>query len=156
MPRRLVVACTMIALTTTASALLAQGTSAEDRLKVTHQTLVSAITSGNPAMLEAVLHRNGVGFFRDSQMIVQLGGSYGPKEAIPDVLADVGRFTMAAYDTVYRVAGSTGVVCMAMNFQPKKGEKGTPRFIRSTWMYAEVDGAWRLLSWHSSDIPLKK
>jgi len=155
MPRRLLVACA-IAVSASASAVVAQGVSVEDRLKLTHQTLVSAITSGNPAMLEAVIHRNGVGFFRDSQMIVQLGGGYGPKEAIPDVLADLGRFTMATYDTAYRVAGSTGVVCMAMNFQPKKGEKGPPRYIRSTWVYADVDGAWRLLSWHSSDIPLKK
>jgi len=155
MPRRLLVACA-IAVSASASAVVAQGVSVEDRLKLTHQTSVSAITSGNPAMLEAVIHRNGVGFFRDSQMIVQLGGRYGPKEAIPDVLADLGRFTMATYDTAYRVAGSTGVVCMAMNFQPKKGEKGPPRYIRSTWVYADVDGAWRLLSWHSSDIPLKK
>ena len=155
MPRRLLVACA-IAVSASASAVVAQGVSVEDRLKLTHQTSVSAITSGNPAMLEAVIHRNGVGFFRDSQTIVQLGGRYGPKEAIPDVLADLGRFTMATYDTAYRVAGSTGVVCMAMNFQPKKGEKGPPRYIRSTWVYADVDGAWRLLSWHSSDIPLKK
>jgi SnoaL-like domain len=155
MVRRILLACT-IAVLASGSAAVAQGVSGEERLKVTHQTLLSAITSGNPAMLESVIHRSGLGFFRESQMIVQLGGSYGPKEAIPDVLADLGRFTMAAYDTVYRVAGSTGVVGMAMNFQPKKGEKGPPRFIRSTWVYADVDGAWRLLSWHSSDIPLKK
>ena len=155
MPRRLLIACA-ITVSTSASTIVAQDVSVEDRLKLTHQTLMSAITSGNPAMVEAVIHRNGVGFFRDSQMIVQVGGSYGPKEAIPDVLAALGRFTMAAYDTAYQVAGSTGVVCMAMNFQPKKGEKGPPRYIRSTWVYADVDGAWRLLSWHSSDIPLKK
>jgi hypothetical protein len=155
MPRRLLAACAIV-VSASAAVLTAQGAPAEERLKVTHQTLVSAITSGNPAMLESLLLRNGVGFFRDSQRIVQLGGSYGPKEAIPDVLTDLGRFTMATYDTVYRVAGTAGVVCMAMNFQPKKGEKGPPRYIRSTWMYAEVDGAWRLASWHSSDIPLKK
>jgi hypothetical protein len=155
MLRRLFAACAVVA-SASATLLVAQGGSSEERLKVTHQTLVSAITSGNPAMLESVIHRNGIGFFRDSQMVVQLGGSYGAKEAIPDVLADLGRFTMAAYDTVYRVAGPTGVVCMAMNFQPKKGEKGPPRYIRSTWVYADVDGAWRLVSWHSSDVPLKK
>jgi hypothetical protein len=136
--------------------LFAQNVSPEDRLKQTHQIMLSAITTGNPAMLDAVLHRNGVGFFRDSQMIAQLGGSYGPKEAIPNVLADLSRFTVAPYDAVYRVAGSTGVVCMAMRFQPKKGEKGSPMYIRSTWTYADVDGAWRLLSWHTSNVPLKK
>ena len=155
MVRRVLLACA-IAVLASGSAAVAQGAPGEGRLKVTHQTLLAAITSGNPAMIESAIHRNGLGFHRESQMIVQLGGGYGPKEAIPDVLADLGRFTMAAYDTVYRVAGSTGVVCMAMNFQPKKGEKGSPRYIRSTWVYADVDGAWRLLSWHSSDIPLKK
>jgi len=145
-----------IAVLMSRSAALAQGVLSEDGLKLAHQTMVSAISSGNPAMLEPLLLRNGVGFFRDSQMIAQLGGDYGPKEAIPDVLAELGRFTIAAYDTVYRVAGSTGVVCMAMNVQPRKGEKGPPRYIRSTWVYAEIDGAWRLLSWHTSDIPLKK
>ena len=139
-----------------AKAPLAQEVTPEDRLKQTHQIMMSAITTGNPAMLDAVLHRNGIGFFRDSQMIVQLGGSYGPKEAVPSVLADLSRFTVAQFDAVYRVTGSTGVVCMAMQFQPKKGEKGPPRYIRSTWMYADVDGGWRLVAWHSSDIPLKK
>jgi len=149
------VACALVVLAAP-SVLWAQDSPPEDRLKLTHQTLLSAISTGNPALLEPVLHQRGVGFFRDSQLIVQLGGGYGPKEAIPDVLADLGRFTMATYDTVYRVAGSTGVVSMAMVFQPKKGEKGPPRYIRSTWTYADVDGMWRLLSWHSSDIPLKK
>jgi hypothetical protein len=154
MLRQVWVVC-VVAVLLTWSTAGAQGTG-EVGLKLTHQTLVSAISSGNPGMLEPIVHRNGLGFYRDSQTIVQLGGSYGSKEAIPDVLADLGRFTIAAYDAVYRVAGSTGVVCMAMNFQPKKGEKGPPRYVRSTWVYAEIEGNWRLISWHSSDIPLKK
>lgn len=153
MKGKLVAACLIVV---SASYPAAQGKATEDSLKLAHQTMLSAITSGNPAMMESVLHRSGVGFFRDSQAIVQLGGSYSPKEAVPDVLADLGRFTMATYDAVYRVSGSTGVVCMAAFFQPKKGEQGPQRYIRSTWTYADVDGTWRLLSWHSSDIPLKK
>jgi len=155
MRRRVLVLC-VIAVSASVPTLVAQSVPTEDSLKLAHQTLMSAITSGNPAMLEPILHRNGVGFFRDSQMIVQLGGGYGAQEAIPSVLADLGRFTMSAYDTVYRVTATTGVVCMATTLQPKKGEKGQPRYIRSTWIYANLDGAWRLLSWHSSDIPLKK
>ena len=155
MARRLFVLC-VTAVCVSVPAVMAQTTPSEDSLKLAHQTLVSAITSGNAAMLEPIINRNGVGFYRDSQMIVQLGGSYGVQEAIPAVLADLGRFTMATYDAVYRVAGTAGVVCMAANFQPKKGEKGQPRYVRSTYVYAHLDGTWRLLSWHSSDIPLKK
>jgi hypothetical protein len=155
MIRRILMA-SVIAVCVFAPAVLAQNAPTEDSLRLAHQTLISAITSGNPAMLEPVLYRSGVGFFRDSQMIVQLGGSFGAQEAIPSVLADLGRFTMATYDTVYRVAGTAGVVCMAANFQPKQGEKGPPRYVRSTYLYAHLDGTWRLLSWHSSDIPLKK
>ena len=105
-------------------------------------------------MLESVIHRNGDGL-QGQPDDRAAWREYGPKKAIP-ACSPTWALTVAAYDTVYRVVGSTGVVCMAMNFQPKKGEKGPPRFIRSTWMYAEVDGAWRLLSWHSSDLPLKK
>lgn len=139
-----------------ATQALAQPAATEGSLKLAHQTLVTALASGNPAMVEPILWRDGIGFFRDSQLIVQLQGPYGPKEAIPAVLADLGRFTSASYETVYRVAGTTGVVCSAVNLQPKKGEKAPPRYVRGTWTYAFVDNGWRLLSWHSSDIPLKK
>lgn len=145
-----------LATATFASVALAQSGPTEDSLKLAHQTLASGIASGNPAMVVPILHRSGVGFYRDSQLIVRLGGSYGPEEAIPTVLADLGRFMSATYETVFRVAGTTGVVCSASNLQPKKGENVPPRFIRGTWTYAFIDGAWRLLAWHSSDIPLKK
>ncbi len=145
-----------IAVVVAAAMPTAQSAPTEDSLKLTHRTLMSAITSGNPAMLEPVLHRNGTGFYRDSQMIVQFGSGYSAKDAIPSVLEDLGRFTSTAYETVYRMVGTTGVVCMATNFLPKKGEAAQPRYVRSTWTYAFVDGAWRLLSWHTSDIPLKK
>ena len=154
--RRCVLVLCVVMVFVPARTLRAQGAPTEDSLKLAHQTLMSAISSGNPAMMKPVLHRNGVGFLRDSQMIVQLGGSFGPEEAIPLVLADLGRFSSATYESVFRVVGTTGVVCVAINFQPKKGEKAPPRFVRGTWTYAYLDGAWRLLSWHSSDIPLKK
>ncbi len=137
-------------------ALVAQSGPTEDSLKLAHQTLMSAITSGNPAMLEGFLHQSGLGFFKDSQMIVQFGGGSSAKEGIPAVLADLGRFTMSNLDAVYRVAGDTGVVCMATTMQPKKGEKGPPRYLRSTWVYANLGGTWKLVSWHTSDIPLAK
>jgi hypothetical protein len=134
----------------------AQSPATEDGLKLAHQTLVAAITSGNPALVEPVLVRNGLGFFKDSQMIVQLDSVFSAQEAIPSVLSDLGRFTMSAYDAAYRVAGMTGVVCMATILKPNKGEQGPPRYIRSTFVYTLLDGTWRLMSWHSSDIPLKK
>lgn len=82
-------------LTTSVIALLAltplvveQSAASEENLKLTHQMLVSAITSGNPGMAEPVLHSNAIGFFRDSQVIVQLGSTYGAREALPAVLAE--------------------------------------------------------------------
>jgi len=153
---RRVLVLSVIAVSASVPALRAQNAPTEDSLKLAHQAVMSAITSGNPAMLEPVLHRNAIGFFRDGQMIAQVGGGYSTKDAVPAVLADLGRFSMTEYDAVYRVAATSGVVCMGTRFQPKKGEKGQPRYIRSTWVYANLDGAWRLLSWHSSDVPLKK
>lgn len=146
----------VVAFVATPATIPAQSGSPEASLKLAHKTLVAAINSGNPSMLEPALYRNGVGFFKDSQMIVQLGGGYGASEAIPAVLEDLGRFSMEAYEEVYRVVESTGVVCMATTLEPKKGAKGQPRFIRSTWIYANLNGTWRLVAWHSSDIPLKK
>ena len=155
MTRRLAMLCAM-SVAAYVPVAAAQGVPGEDSLKLTHQTLMTAITSGNPAMLQSVISRRSLGFFRDSQIIVQLSGDYGPNEAIPSVMADLGRFTMSPYDTVYRVSGATGIVCMAAALQPKKGERTQPRFLRSTWVYAYLDGAWQLLSWHSSDVPLNK
>lgn len=154
--KRLVFALPALAFVAFGTAAFAQDGPTEANLKLAHQTLVSAIASGNPAMVEPIIARNGLGFYRESQLIVRLEGAYGPREAIPTLLADLGRFTSATYDTVFRVAGTTGVVCSASNLQPKKGEKAPPRFIRGTWTYVFVDGAWKLLAWHSSDIPLKK
>jgi len=154
MVRRASAAC-VILLAVLAAPLGAQTTTpTEDSLKVAHQTVMSAITSGNPAMLVPMLDRSGVGFFRDSQAIVTFGAGYGPQEAIPSVLTDLAQFSVAEYDAVYRVVGATGVVCMAAQMQPKKGQKA--RYVRSTWVYASLDGTWRLLSWHTSDAPLKK
>jgi hypothetical protein len=138
------------------AALDGQGAPTQASLELAHQTLTSALTSGSPALLEPMLHPRGLGFFRNSENIAQLGGDLSSGTAIPAVLADLSRFAAADYDTVYRVVGTTGVVCMATSLRPKKGEKGQPRYIRSTWMYVHVDGTWRLLSWHSSDVPLKK
>jgi hypothetical protein len=137
-------------------AMMAQSGPTEETLKTTHQTLVAAFKSGNPTMAEPLLHPNALGFFRDSQVVAQLGREYGAKDAVPAVLADLARFEMVPYDAVYRVVGNTGVVCLANNFQAKKGEKAQDRYIRNTMVYAFVGGNWRLLSWHSSDTPLKK
>lgn len=155
MLRQVVIVALVLAVMATPPAA-AQMSAPEDGLKVVHRTLLSGISSGNPALVEPLLDQLGVGFFRESQMVVQLGGSYGRREAIPAVLADLSRFNMTTYETIYRVAGTTGVVCMAGRMEPRKGEKGGARYVRSTWVYTLIDGSWRLVSWHSSDVPLKK
>ena len=154
--RRRIVGAALVAMLLAAHVSAAQSSATEESLKLAHQLLLSGISTGNPAVVEPLLSRDGIGFFRDAQAIAQLGGAYGVHEALPSVLADLARFSMATYDVVYRVTGTTGVVCMAGRMTPRKGEKGTARYLRSTWVYAYVDGLWRLVSWHSSDVPVKK
>jgi hypothetical protein len=140
---------------------VAQPVSPEESLKVTHETLTTAVVQGNLAFLRALIDPRALGFFYDSQMIVQLGGSFGPAEAMTPVLADLSRFTATATDTTYRAVGDTGIACMTANKAINKGEKpkkGEPTvsYMRLTYVYIRVGDAWKLLSWHSSETPLKR
>ena len=133
----------------------AQSAATEQSLKATNEALLAAIKSGNIEMAQALIHPRAVGFFRESQRIAELSAGYTAADALPSVLADIGRFNAVTYSATYRVIGDTGVVCMANNMQAKKWEKAGDRFTRSTYVYVSVNGSWRLLSWHTSDIPLK-
>ena len=107
-------------------------------------------------MAQALIHPQAVGFFRTSERVVQLTTSYGPADALPAVIADLGQFIVVPHDTSYRIVGNTGIVSMANILAPaKKGERIKERSTRSTYVYTSVDGNWKLLSWHTSDTPLK-
>jgi hypothetical protein len=134
-----------------------QGQSADERsLQVTHETLVSGVKSGNVVMVQALIHPRALGFFRDSTRLVQLGGEYSAADAVPTLLADLGRFVATPTETVYRVVGTTGVVLMSTTFRAKKGEKEPDRYVRATYVYLPDGANWKLMSWHTSDVPLVK
>jgi hypothetical protein len=154
MNRAVVVLAVAVSLASTPM-LSAQSGSGEASLKAAHQLLVQSVNSGNLALLGNVVHPRALGFFRDSQMLVQLGGSYTTTDVVPAVVADLSRFTTIPYDTVFRVSGDVGVVCMTAYMQTST-VRVEDRYVRTTYVYARVDGNWRLLSWHSSDIPLAK
>ncbi len=130
--------------------------SGEASLKAAHQLMVQAVNSGNVALLGNVVHPRALGFFRDGQMLVQLRSDYTTTDVVPAVVADLSRFSATPYDTVFRAIGDVGVVCMTAIMKANAWEKVPDRYVRSTYVYANVDGAWKLLSWHTSDIPLAK
>jgi hypothetical protein len=135
----------------------APGQSAEQSVKLTHETLLAAISTGNLTMAQALIHPRALGFFRNSANLAQLSPSYGPSQALPSVLADLGRFTATPAQTVYGVAGSTAVVAMSTVLQEKdpKSDKNTSVGLRSTYIYVLENGNWRLFSWHTSVSPLE-
>ena len=133
----------------------AQARGDEQSLKTAHEALIASVKTGNLALLQAMIHPRGLGFFRDSVNTVQLGNNYGTGDVLPAVLTDIGRFAAVPTDTVYRAVGQVGVVLMTANLAAPKGSKQS-RSSRATWVYV-VDGEnWRLLSWHASDMPLQK
>jgi hypothetical protein len=132
----------------------AQTGATEQSLRTAHETLMGALKSGNLVMVQALIHPQALGFFRDGQRLAQLGGSYGAAEALPAVLTDLGQFQVVPYEATYRVSESTGIVCLSASMQAK--EKSKSRVIRATYVYVVTGGNWKLLSWHTSDVPLQK
>ena len=130
--------------------------SGEATLEITHELLTNALKSGNLATLSAVIHPRALGFYWQSQSVVQLRGEYSATDALPSVLDDLSKFTTIPTETVYRAIGNTGIVCMSATLTSKQGNKNLTRYLRSTWVYINADGNWKLLSWHSSEVPLTK
>ena len=155
MLKRMIIALS-IALLGTAPLGLAQSNPTQASLKTAHETFVNALNSGNLTVAQAMVHPNALGFFRKGQKSVELSAGYGAAQALPSVVEDLGQFNQIAYDVNYRVIGDTGIVCMASILDAKKGSKAKDRYTRSTLVYVDMNGNWRLLSWHTSDIPLNK
>lgn len=135
----------------------AQSSPNEQSLKLAHEAMISSMTTGNMPLLQATIHPRALGFFRESQFPVQIRPDFTAADALPSVIAELGRFVaMPMTDSVYRVVGQAGIVCMASALQPQKGEKEIPRYLRGTYVYVFEDGNWKLISWHGSDTPLAK
>jgi hypothetical protein len=145
-----------VAMVAWAAVAHAQGNPDEQALKAAHETLVGSVTTGNLTMAQAMIHPRGMGFFKDSQMLVQLSSQVGPANILPAVIADVGRFVSVPTDTTYGFFGQVGLVNMTATLRAKKGEKQPDRFVRGTYVYIADGGNWKLVSWHGSDIPLQK
>jgi hypothetical protein len=134
----------------------AQSNLTEQSLKTTHETMVSTIKTANLVMLQAMIHPRALGFFRESQATVQIRDNYTVADALPSVIAEFSRFMPFVTDTVYRVVGQVGIVCMTTVLQPKAGEKQPTRYLRGTYIYISEGGKWTLVSWHGSDTVLAK
>ncbi len=139
-----------------AALMRAQARPDEQSLKAAHEALFASVQAGNLTLLQAMIHPRGLGFFRDSVNTVQLGNNYGVAEVLPAVLTDVGRFVAVPTDTVYRAVGQVGVVLVTAHLQAPKGSNLPDRSSRGTYVYSVDGGNWRLLSWHASEMPLKK
>ena len=146
----------IVAVVGTAVMARAQGAPDEPSLKTAHETIVSSVTSGNLAVLQSMVHPRATGFFRESQQLVQLGGSVTAASILPTLVSDLGRFVTVPTNTAYRVIGPVGMVNMTAMLQAKKGEKQPDRFVRGTYIYLWDAGNWKLISWHGSDTPLQK
>jgi hypothetical protein len=129
----------------------------ETSLRLAHETVVKAVTSGNIAVVQGIMHPRASGFFRESQQLVQLSPTVTAAAVLPTLIADLATFvSIATTDTGYRIFGATGIVNMTAFEKRKPSERGSDRFIRGTYVYLWDAGNWKLISWHGSDTPLKK
>ena len=136
--------------------LMAQPVPTEKSLKTAHDSFISAVNSGNLVMAQAMIHPNAIGFFRESVRLVELRAGYGPAEALAAVIKDLSLFNQSDLETAYRVVGNTGIICISRGLAAKKWSKTDDLYLRSTFVYVNTAGNWRLISWHTSDSPLKK
>jgi hypothetical protein len=155
----LIGACAVIVLAS--SPLAARAATPEDSLKLAHETLVSSIVQGNLAMAQGLVHQNALGFFWDSQMLAEIKPEFTAAQALPPIIADLGRFTSTSSSTTYRVVGDTGIVCMTSVRVPtkeakKEDSKLQTAYYRLTYTYVRVGENWKLLTWHTSQTPLVK
>ena len=131
-------------------------------LKMVHSGLLQAFESGDIQSLGAKIHPRAVGFFRDAQRMTELSSRLQVKDVIPPLWADTMRFARTPLYTTYTVLGHTGIVSTTASFKPlkKPPDPNAPkakglRYGRMTHVYTFEAGAWRLVSWHTSDTPVK-
>ena len=131
-------------------------------LKMVHSGLLQAFESGDMQSLQARIHPQAVGFFRNAQRVTELSSRLQVKDVIPPLWADTMRFARTPLDTTYTVLGHTGIVLTTAAFKPLKNppdpnaqKAKRPRYGRMTHVYTFEAGAWKLVAWHTSDTPVK-
>jgi hypothetical protein len=140
-----------------AAAAQAQTGPDETSLKLAHETMIKAVTTGTLAVAQGMIHPRASGFFRNSLQLVQLGSGVTANDILSTLFADLGTFaSISTTDTGYRAFGPMGVVNMTAFQKRKPSEKGPDRHARGTYTYFFENGNWKLVSWHGSDAPVKK
>jgi hypothetical protein len=125
-------------------------------LKTVHALLLKAVEQGNVGLVGNLVHPQAIGFFADSQFPVILGSQQSIADVVSTLMSDLAMFTRVQYDAEYRVVGTTGIVAVRATQQPNPGTRARPVYLRSTFVFTDVDGKWMLLSWHTSVMPLNK
>jgi ketosteroid isomerase-like protein len=135
-----------------------QTLSAEDSLKATHETLMQAVTAANADRVAALIHPRALGFFRMSQQVAELEGGSSRRTLVETLLRDLGEFTASqqSLTTRLRVVDDTGIVTQTARRESVAGKKKVIRDLRTTGVYVRSADGWRLVSWHTSDVPLSK
>jgi hypothetical protein len=131
----------------------AQTVSAEDSLKATHELLMQAVSTANVTMVANLVHPQAFGFFRESMRLAELKPGVTITDIVTPILKDLSSFKLMRHDTVVRTMGDTGIVTLATIAE---SSKKSDRYLRSTYVYVRTEGNWKLLSWHTSDAPVKK
>jgi SnoaL-like domain len=149
-------ALALVASLESVAAVAAQGAPDEASLRLAHATIVKAVTSGNLAVIQGLIHPQASGFFRESQQPVQLGPGVTPADILPALVGDLARFVSTQTNTGVRVIGSVGIVNMTLFQQRKRNERGSDRYVRGTYVYIADGDNWKLAAWHGSDTPLQK
>jgi predicted nucleic acid-binding protein len=143
---------------TAAPAIAGQTLSSEDSLKASHETLMQAVTSANVERVAAMVHPSALGFFRTSQHVSELSGSAALAALVQALLKDLGEFVSSqqSLTTRLRVVGDTGVVTQTLTRESVVDKRKVVRHLRNSGLYVRTSDGWKLLSWHTSDIPLAK
>jgi len=142
---------------TAAASTSGQTLSAEDSLKATHQALMEAVIAANTQRVAALVHPQALGFFRTSQRLADLRGGGTLSGMVEGLLRDLGEFTSnVSLSTTLRLVGDTGIVTQTSMREQVVEKKKVVHSLRTTAVYVRSGDGWKLLSWHTSDIPLAK
>ena len=139
------------------SGVPAQSLSPEDSLKTTHEALMQAVGAASAERVSALIHPRALGFFRNSQRVVQLQPGDLPA-IVQGLLKDLGEVTTSQQplDTSLRVIGETGIVTQTTMRESVVSRRKIVRYLRTTAVYLRTPDGWKLTSWHTSDAPLEK
>jgi ketosteroid isomerase-like protein len=93
-----------------------------------------------------------------SQQVAELQGGSSLQVLVETLLRDLGEFTASqqSLTTRLRVVGDTGIVTQTVMREAVVDGRKVVRYLRTTAVYVRSPDGWRLMSWHTSDAPLKK